>query len=377
MPFSRFLFLAAIFAAAAASLTPPPTSNNRPIVGIITQPIDGASTWRQFGSSFINADYVKWLAAGGARVVPIRYDGTDEELFQTLSSVNGLLFPGGGDILNHTKYYSSGQKLFAAALKSNDQGNYFPVWGTCLGFEELSMLVSGLDQDRVLDHFAAENIDLPLVLTDYAKQSRIFSGLTEADRATVLDYLANNGVTDNQHHWGLPYSTFFANQNLFNFFNLISSNVDRNGKAFISSLEGKNYPVYGVQWHPERSMFEWDPTEAADHSDMTIDVMAYIARFFVNETRRNLQHYPSYTAEINAVIENFPLKVMASGSQYYFFGPAVLPMDTTSSTVSGSVWLTAGLILAAFVVGAAVMGAVWYFRARSTSSPELYNRILE
>lgn len=32
---------------------------------------------------------------------------------------------------------------FAFILKANDNGDYFPVWGTCLGHEELTYLTSG------------------------------------------------------------------------------------------------------------------------------------------------------------------------------------------------------------------------------------------
>ena len=35
------------------------------------------------------------------------------------------------------------KKLFEWALRKNDEGHYFPVWGTCLGFENLAMFVGG------------------------------------------------------------------------------------------------------------------------------------------------------------------------------------------------------------------------------------------
>ena len=44
--------------------------------------------------------------------------------------------------------------------QANDNGDYFPLWGTCLGFELLSVLTSGTD--AVLSAVDAENISLPL-----------------------------------------------------------------------------------------------------------------------------------------------------------------------------------------------------------------------
>jgi anthranilate/para-aminobenzoate synthase component II len=43
----------------------------------------------------------------------------------------------------------------------------------------------------------------------------------------------------------------------YNFYNVLSTNADRKGKVFVSSIEAKQYPIYGVQYHPERVQFEF------------------------------------------------------------------------------------------------------------------------
>ena len=54
---------------------------------------------------------------------------TYSEVQQIVSSVNGLLFPGGGADLHDT-----GRALFKYAIEENTvKGNYFPFWATCLG----------------------------------------------------------------------------------------------------------------------------------------------------------------------------------------------------------------------------------------------------
>jgi hypothetical protein len=40
--------------------------------------------------------------------------------------------------------------------------------------------------------------------------------------------------------------TFYGNEKLRNFFYPVSTNVDAKNKEFISSIEGKEYPIYGV-----------------------------------------------------------------------------------------------------------------------------------
>lgn len=46
--------------------------------------------------------------------------------------------------------------------QANKNGDYFPLWGTCQGFELLTALTAGND---LLSEFDAENICLPLDFT--------------------------------------------------------------------------------------------------------------------------------------------------------------------------------------------------------------------
>lgn len=47
-------------------------------------------------------------------------------------------------------------------FQANDRGDYFPVWGTCLGFEELTILTSG---QWALTRTNTSSVSLPLNLT--------------------------------------------------------------------------------------------------------------------------------------------------------------------------------------------------------------------
>lgn len=49
------------------------------------------------------------------------------------------------------------------SAKSFDDGDYFPVWGTCLGFEVLSYLTSG---ELLLTDTNTTGIKLPLNFTE-------------------------------------------------------------------------------------------------------------------------------------------------------------------------------------------------------------------
>ena len=56
----------------------------------------------------------------------------------------------------------------------------------------------------------------------------------------------------NNHKMGLSPTKFKKHKNLNSMFKIVSTNKDRKGKEFVSTIEAHHYPFYGVQWHPER-----------------------------------------------------------------------------------------------------------------------------
>lgn len=99
------------------------------------------------------------------------------------------------------------------------------------------------------------------------------------------------------------------NEKLNSTFELVSTNHDRAGKLFVSTIEGKlltcsctwaedttvccdlvlsvwlgrSLPIYGVQWHPEKNLFEWTTSEGINHSANAVAVAQYIADFLVQQ----------------------------------------------------------------------------------------------
>jgi len=97
--------------------------------------------------SYIMKSYVDSVEAAGARVVPIIVGEPWQVTMDKLSKMNGVIFPGGdGD------YLEFGRKLFWTIKEINDNGTYFPVWGTCMGYEYIVSYISPLGWD-ILDHY--------------------------------------------------------------------------------------------------------------------------------------------------------------------------------------------------------------------------------
>lgn len=223
--------------------------NNYPIIGVFTQPSSSNEGNCKGSCMYLAASYVKYLEAAGARVVPINYSATKAELDTIFNSVNGVFFPGGG-----SSFPSSAQYMFDKAVAANDAGDYFPMWGTCMGFQWL--VIAASRDTGILDpksgQMDSENYSIPLDFTSSASSSRLFS---LAD-PKIVKILSSENVTLNNHHYGIYPDHLAATPSLSSFYNVLSTNKDRNGVPFVSTIEAFKYPIYGSQWHPEKNDFE-------------------------------------------------------------------------------------------------------------------------
>merc|ERR1712216_71176 len=106
--------------------------------------------------------------------VPIHYDAPAPETEALLSKLNGVLYCGGGSDLGNTSTYArAGKAIWDYALAANKRGIHYPVWATCLGFEQVAMLAAEDDSVLCDGCFEAEGLPLPLEYTPLAKQSRM------------------------------------------------------------------------------------------------------------------------------------------------------------------------------------------------------------
>uniref|UniRef100_A0A3P8SBB3 folate gamma-glutamyl hydrolase n=1 Tax=Amphiprion percula TaxID=161767 RepID=A0A3P8SBB3_AMPPE len=264
--------------------------NDRPIIGVLAQEVFQPKPNQ---TSYIAASYVKFLEAAGARVVPVM-----------------ILYPGGGVSIISSGYERAAKIFYELAIEANKRGDYFPVWGTCLGFEQLTYLTSG---KVTLSHTNTSGVALPLNFTNETKDSRMFKGFP----AELMKDLASEPLTENSHQWSLTYNT---SEELQKFYKVLSTNTDGQTE-FVSTVEAYDYPIYGTQWHPEKNAFEWT-RPYIPHSPSAVKTTFYMAEFFVNEARKNFHRFESEEGESKALIYNYsPVYTGHNSSfqQIYFF----------------------------------------------------------
>ena len=311
--------------APSASIARSPSAPG-PIIGVLTEPAPQCSQSNGTKGSCFSSLYVKWLEAAGARVAPIPFDASPERLRELHASVNAVLFTGGG--LNLTTPSSQHQEVYEEAARllfdlSMDEhaktGASVPIWGTCMGFQLITLLTAS--SRAVLSEYAydAEDLSLALELTDAANASRIFAALPSE---AVRD-LRTESITTNLHHDGVKPSAFENDPKLKAFWDVLSTNVDRDGLPFVSTIEARgSAPAWGVQWHPERNQFEFDTYKNIAHTPSSIRAMQAVAAFLVSQSELNDHRFESKAAEEAVLIYNFrPSAEEAYSSAHYYFPP--------------------------------------------------------
>lgn len=242
--------------------------------------------------------------------MPIRFYVSDDELKRLFHSVNGIIFPGGlTDLYLDDPYVAAATKLYTWAAASNDAGTPFPIWGTCLGHQLLQIIVTGAHFEDLLVKTDAVSQPSTLNLTAAAKASRLFGDLYE-ERPTLVQKLGDPAwnIAMENHEFGLPTDHFFARDTpypqLAQEFEVLSTSVDRGGVEYVSTIEHKRYPFWGVQWHPEKPPFEFsDRTIPKSHAAMSVS--HYLADQFLDAARACPHAPASVEQELADVIYNY------------------------------------------------------------------------
>lgn len=284
--------------------------NERPVIGVYTEPTNKHPNKHHY----IAASYVKWLESVGARSIPIPFNADNSTIDSIFDQINGILFTGGRSLT----LPESLRRLWELAVAENDAGGIFPIWGTCLGFERLVSLVSQEGFSIFSGHYDSENLNLALDF--YHPESNFESILFH--EPDIKNTAANQPVANNMHIKGIPPSTFLVNEFLTSTFRIISTNKDRNGIEFVSSIEARDYPFYAVQWHPEKNNFEYGstvkngqdiPNHVINHSEDAIKVSIEMASIFVHMARKN-DHV--YTGEFPLVSDHKIMKGKKDGHPF-------------------------------------------------------------
>jgi len=157
----------------------------------------------------------------------------------------------------------------------NNNGTFYPAWGTCLGFERLAVFTAE-DPDDVLEEYGAHTT---IPITEFIgnpKQTKMFCGLSDDE---IVKFTTGN-YTMNSHSFSISPDTFETDEGLSSFWNVTSKTTAENGREFISTMEAKDYPIMATQFHPEKPSQVWNK-KAVNHSWESLQLNQMFGEKFV------------------------------------------------------------------------------------------------
>ena len=232
--------------------------SKRPIFGIysIPEPISDNET---FNNESIDANYIYWLESAGADVIPIHVWYSQEQLYEILSRINGVLWQGSFRLLN----FSSSWEKNAKYIFNYSVENHLPIFGICFGFRLLNVIMSKNDS---LIHKTRNHGNHNIYFNENTKNSTLFSLFKEKD----FESFKTENTTAFIHRFGITTEMFHNEKNLINNYTLTSIGYDLDGLEFIDSIENNKYNIYGTQFHPEKTPFLKTKKYKREHSNDSI-----------------------------------------------------------------------------------------------------------
>jgi gamma-glutamyl hydrolase len=286
--------------------------NNAPVIGILSLPIKPYENYTVNGTTYIASSYVKYLEMAGARVVPIRVDHSYSELDFLFARLNGILFTGGSANfwINNSNppvlspdYAAKGCYLYNLVKQSNDQGKFYPLWATCLGFELIHVCEN--NAYGTIGNFNGEpSYTTVSYFTAAANASQIFTSQSAQWGQQIMNIMSTQNVTLLSHSHGISPSAYQIYPKLSNMFNILSTMRDKSGTPFVGMVEAKKYPIFGSQFHPEKNLYEWNQ-DSIPHFYDAVTMSTYLSNFFVAQTRKNSNVFPQ-SQLTPSLIYNYP-----------------------------------------------------------------------
>lgn len=272
--------------------------NQQVHIGIVTSPMPLKHLNR--AASYLDKSYISWIEMSGANAVLIPYN--TDMLPTYLSSVHGIVWTGGGieNIKTHSEvqYATLMQTLrdtYDHAVRENDRGNYYPLWGTCQGFDILAMMPENKKDGYFSRIQHANKFRLgPLVFQGPSR-------LREAIPKTLQKELIRSPVVQHIHEYGFDLKSPHTAK-LRKYLKIVSVDQADNGVEFMNMFEFKKYPFYGCQWHPEKPL-----------TDLGIDLSYTLSVFFRNECLHNTNFIPRWSKVSVAGTLNSKQSVLVKG----------------------------------------------------------------
>ena len=256
----------------------------------------------------IPSTYIKFLESKNIKFMPIFFNNTKKKVYlEQMDFLDGILMTGG---TIKVKYLTKGtldyryinenpeftypylimtDEILKKAKEINDSGRVFLIYGVCHSFYSIieSEVKRKLYQPKISNNMFLKPIFFNFV-GDYNKGSQLKEFLGEKN---VKKFETGNNAFF-FHNYGVVLGDFVTNEKLINnYYPVAIFKMDETKMPyrFIAAIEHKRYPIFALQFHPEKILYETSPTMKITQTDENVKMSKLFADFIYMQLEKGAE----------------------------------------------------------------------------------------
>lgn len=291
--------------------------NTYPLIGILSVPENGQE-FPVNNTGLINANYVRWLESNGMEAIAIHPWYDPQDLDAILSKLNGVIIQGESSPMEKTSSYYKTIHHIVEMVKSfykTDPNFNFPILGICGGFEILANILEG--DDILTPHQDLKSQSKLIFDENEIVDTKLFHKISPE---LINIFKSSNSLYEN-HKTGISPNKFTSQASkIKEFMNIVALSSDEVGKNYIAAAEGiKDYPFFGVQFHPEIISFNKIEDNNVPETFEAVLASRHFGHFLLKQAENNKNTFANYREDKNYMTDNLPNIHSISGAYYYRF----------------------------------------------------------
>lgn len=265
------------------------------MIGIVSYP-------NSQNKAIINNEYIQWINSGGSVAIEIDCD-TNKTFTEILQKTNGIVFQNNRELktMFNTTYYRKAKLIYELAKTKNTEEYYFPIFAFGNAVDMIQMFEDeSLHDKEENNNHKKTNTSLYFLTHRYNKYKMFyyFDGRDIENMNTVP-----MPKTHTKINTGILLRDFQSSQQLKSFFSPIAY-YKANKSKYISIIEGKKFPIYGIYIDFAQYIYEKfnDIDNYEDYDNRLVTIGQKIINFCVKEAYESLFKKIYYELDKNSSI---------------------------------------------------------------------------